>query len=145
MARPLAEAGSFLVCAILATRSLTSTPHFKDRQPVVADGIDSFAGLVQLAVAGGYRKLDLRINLSRRGGTEHEEAISMAAGGEQPLASGVKFDVFDHGLAVAGEIAKRLSRPGVEEFDTGFSVQVVNIADLADTAHRERGSAGRKG
>src|SRR6266568_206631 len=96
---------------------------------------ERLAAGIEHEVVDVHRNLVLLDRLVRLQVEEHQKAVARPAGPEQPLALRVKFEVIHEPLElVAGELVGALRRLPVEDLDTGVALEVVDVADLADTA-----------
>ena len=113
----------------------------------MSDGIDCVARFVKGEAMDIHRHFFLREHFVAGEVEEREEAVLVAtAGGEQPVALGMKAEVFDQALEfVARELVCTLAVLPVKHFDKGFAVEVVDVGDLAASTDGQASSVGREG
>src|SRR5437870_4220672 len=76
---------------------------------------------------------------------EQDEAVVSPAGAEQPVAFRMKLEVIDQTIElVAGKFDGALAGFPIEDLDSGFAFQVIDVPDLANATDSEQRSIRRK-
>src|SRR5260370_28208556 len=103
---------------------------------MVTAGVDRVAGFVEHGIMNVHGRLFLADDPLCLQIEEEEQTVVSAARSQQPITLGMEGQMLDKAIElVAWEFVRARSLPPIEHLDAGFAVQVVDVADLADTAH----------